>query len=304
MKIPRTARAILACLLISLLFGFSFIFIRMCVIETPLFTMLSWRNIIALVAMTVCAKIGFLDIHLKGKNIKPLLLLSLYQPILYYILEAIGVKMTTASESGVMIACIPIVTMIFSIVFLKDKPTKLQAVCMVMTVTGAVIVASIGGVQASGNIIGYIILLLAVCCDAAYSITSQKIQGFTSAEKTYVMCISGTVIFTIGALIQNGMGGTITQYFTLPFTNSGFLICVLYLAIGCNIIAFLCTNYAISIIGATRRAAFAGVSTVITVIAGVFILGESFTWIQAIATVLILVGATGVNFVGKKKELE
>ena len=118
------------------------------------------------------------------------------------------------------------------------------------------------------------------------------------------MCISGTVIFTIGALIQNGMGGTITQYFTLPFTNSGFLICVLYLAIGCNIIAFLCTNYAISIIGATRRAAFAGVSTVITVIAGVFILGESFTWIQAIATVLILVGATGVNFVGKKKELE
>jgi len=76
MKIPRTARAILACLLISLLFGFSFIFIRMCVIETPLFTMLSWRNIIALVAMTICAKIGFLDIHLKGKNIKPLLLLS------------------------------------------------------------------------------------------------------------------------------------------------------------------------------------------------------------------------------------
>lgn len=303
MNIPKTGKAVLACLLGALLFGFSFIFIRMCVIETPLFTMLSWRNIIAVTAMTICVKLGGLDVHLKGKNIKPLLLLSLYQPVLYYIFEAVGVKLTTASESGVMIACIPIVTMIFSTVFLKDKPTKMQIVCMVMTVLGAVIVAGIGGLQASGNIGGYIILLLAVCCDAAFSTTSQSLKDFTGAEKTYVMCISGTIAFTIGALIQNGIGGTLQQYFTLPFTDVGFLVCVLYLSIGCNVIAFLSGNYAISIIGATRRAAFAGVSTVVTVIAGVFILGESFSLIQGIATVLILVGATGVNLVGDKERI-
>lgn len=42
---------------------------------------------------------------------------------------------------------LPIMTMIFSTIFLKDKPTRLQALFMVLTVAGAVIVAGIGGLQ-------------------------------------------------------------------------------------------------------------------------------------------------------------
>ncbi len=299
---PKTIRAVGACLITSSFFGLSFIFIKLVVDEIPLFSMLAWRNVIALIAMTICAAVGILDIHLKGKDLKLLLLLSLFQPILYYIFEALGVKMTTASESGIIIACIPIMTMIFSIIFLKDKPTRLQALFMVLTVAGAVIVAGIGGLQTSSNLLGYFILILAVCSDSAYSITSQKLKDFTSAEKTYAMCVSGTIVFTICAFIQNGTQGTIKEFVTLPFSDTGFLICVLYLAIGCNIIAFLCSNYAISIIGATRRSAFAAVSTVITVVAGVLYLHEPFTWLQALATAMILIGATGVNFAAKKDD--
>lgn len=300
---PKVLKAAGACLITSTFFGLSFIFIKLVVDEIPLFSMLAWRNVIALIAMTICAFAGILKINLKGKDLRPLLVLSLFQPILYYIFEALGVKMTTASESGIIIACIPIMTMIFSIIFLKDKPTKLQALFMVLTVAGAVIVAGIGGLKTSSNLLGYFILILAVCSDSAYSITSQKLKDFTSAEKTYSMCVTGTVVFTIGAFVQNGMQGTIKEFITLPFTNTGFLICVLYLAIGCNIIAYLCSNYAISLIGATRRSAFAAVSTVITVIAGVLYLHEPFSGLQAFATALILIGATGVNLAVKKETL-
>ena len=300
---PKVLKAVGACLITSTFFGLSFIFIKLVVDEIPLFSMLAWRNVIALIAMTICAFAGILKINLKGKDLRPLLVLSLFQPILYYIFEALGVKMTTASESGIIIACIPIMTMIFSIIFLKDKPTKLQALFMVLTVAGAVIVAGIGGLKTSSNLLGYFILILAVCSDSAYSITSQKLKDFTSAEKTYSMCVTGTVVFTIGALIQNGAQGTLKEFITLPFTNTGFLICVLYLAIGCNIIAYLCSNYAISLIGATRRSAFAAVSTVITVIAGVLYLHEPFSGLQAFATALILIGATGVNLAVKKETL-
>ena len=300
---PKVLRAVGACLITSTFFGLSFIFIKLVVDEIPLFSMLAWRNVIALIAMTICAFAGILKINLKGKDLRPLLVLSLFQPILYYIFEALGVKMTTASESGIITACIPIMTMIFSIIFLKDKPTKLQALFMVLTVAGAVIVAGIGGLKTSSNLLGYFILILAVCSDSAYSITSQKLKDFTSAEKTYSMCVTGTVVFTIGAFVQNGMQGTIKEFITLPFTNTGFLICVLYLAIGCNIIAYLCSNYAISLIGATRRSAFAAVSTVITVIAGVLYLHEPFSGLQAFATALILIGATGVNLAVKKETL-
>ena len=302
MKNPKTVRAILLCLLTSLLFGLSFIFIRMSVTEVSVLTMLSWRHMIALAAMTICAKAGIFKIDLKGKDIKPLLKLSIYQPILYYIFESAGVKNTTASESGIMIATIPIVTMICAAIFLKEKPSKLQALFIVLTVLGAVLAAGVGGVQASSNFIGYGFLTLAILCDAGFSLTTQSIHGFTSSERTYVMCASGAVVFTAGALVEHIASGTVIEFITLPFTDTGFLICLLYLAIGCNIIAFLCINYSISIIGATRRSAFAGLSTVVTMIASVIILDETILPLQILAAALILIGVTGVNMVGIMNE--
>lgn len=302
MKISRTARAILVCLLTSLLFGLSFIFIRMSVTEVSVLSMLSWRHMLALAAMTLCAKAGIFKIDLKGKNIKPLLKLSIYQPILYYIFESAGVKNTTASESGIMMATIPIVTMICAAIFLREKPSKPQVLFIVITVAGAVLAAGVGGVQASSNFLGYGFLTLAILCDAGFSLTTQTIQGFTSSERTYVMCTSGAVVFTAGALIENIASGTIMEFVTLPFKDAGFLICLLYLSIGCNIIAFLCMNYSISIIGATRRSAFAGLSTVVTMVASVIILHETILPLQIVAAVLILTGVTGVNVVGIMNE--
>ena len=305
MKIPRTARAILVCLLTSFLFGMSFIFIRLSITEVSLLTMLSWRHLIAITAMTLCAKFGILNIHLKGKDIRPLLKLSLYQPILYYIFESAGVKHTTASESGIIIATIPIVTMICGMIFLKERPSRTQAFFMVMTVAGAILAAGIGGVSTAGSVIGYSCLFVAVLCDSGFSFTTQKITGFTSAERTYVMCASGAVVFTLGAVIENAMAGTLGTFITLPFSDTGFLICLLYLSIGCNIVAFLCMNYAISIIGATRRSAFAGLSTVVTLIASAIVLDEKILPLQFVAAALILGGVTGVNVIGilnEKKE--
>jgi len=103
------------------------------------------------------------------------------------------------------------------------------------------------------------------------------------------------------------MAGTLAEFAVLPFSDMGFLICLLYLSIGCNIIAFLCMNYSISIIGATRRSAFAGLSTVITLVASAIVLDEKILPLQFLAAALILGGVTGVNVVGilnEKKDAE
>lgn len=291
----KQAGAVMIALFSEILFGLSFIFIRMCVTTVSVFTLLSWRSLFAFAAMTACALLGIVKIDLKGKNLRPLLLLSLFQPVSYFIFETLGVRLTTASESGTILACIPIVTMIFSTVFLKDKPTRSQVFFMLLSVTGAVIIGAINGLTASSNAIGYLFLLGAMCSESAYAITSQKLKDFNSAEKTYAMITSGAIVFTGCALVEHGLHGTLTYYLTLPFTDTGFLACVLYLSLGCSVIAFFCANYSISVIGATRRAAFAGLATITSIIGGVFYLHESFSLIQGIATILILAGAYGVN---------
>ncbi|MDD6042550.1 MAG: DMT family transporter [Eubacteriaceae bacterium] len=284
------------------LFGSSYIFIRLCVEDVSVFTLLSWRCIIAFIAMTICVMMGWLDVNMKGRNLKPLFLISLFQPVLYFIMETLGIRLTTASESGVIISCIPIITMCFSAVFLKDRPTRKQVVFMIITVIGAILISVGGELKASGSLLGYLFLLLAMCSEGAYSITSQKVQEFNSAEKTYAMVTAGAIVFTGFALIEHISKGTLVEYITMPFTNYMFGICILFLGLGCNVIAFFCANYAISTIGATRRASLAGIATVVSLLGGLLLLHETFSGIQFVATVLILTGAFGVNKFGKPEQ--
>lgn len=295
MEKNRQTKGIAIAVFSEVLFGLSFIFIRLCVNEVSVFTLLSWRSLFAFGAMSICAIFGVVKINLRGKNLRPLLILSLFQPISYFIMETLGVRFTTASESGTLLACIPIVTMVFSTVFLKDRPTHRQVGFMILSVAGAVIIGLLNGFSTSSNVVGYLFLLCAMCSESAYAITAQKLKDFNSAEKTYAMITSGAAFFTGCALVEHTTKGTLSYYFTLPFTDMNFLICILYLSLGCSVVAFFCANYSISIIGATRRAAFAGLATVTAIIGGVFYLGEAFSLIQGIATVLILIGAYGVN---------
>lgn len=295
----KYASAIAIALFSEVLFGLSFIFIKMIVGDVSVFTLLSWRSLFAFTAMTICVLTGVLKVNLKGKNIKPLLMLSFFQPVAYFIMETMGVRFTTASESGTILACIPIVTMIFSAFFLKDKPSRRQVFFMILSVTGAMIIGLVNGFSASSNVAGYLFLLVAMCSESAYAITSQKLKDFNSAEKTYAMVTSGAIVFTGVALVEHGIGGTMSYYLSLPFTDMNFLICILYLSIGCSVIAFFCANYSIAVIGATRRASFAGLATVTSILGGVLYLHESFSLIQGAATVLILVGAYGVNKKGE-----
>lgn len=129
----------------SLLFGLSFIFVKQSVNEVSTFTLLSWRFLFAFFGMCICALFGLLKISLRRKPLKPLLLIALFQPILYYIVETWGIALITATESGIVIACIPIVTVILSALMLKEPPTRRQTLSIVLSVAGIFIMVLIKG---------------------------------------------------------------------------------------------------------------------------------------------------------------
>lgn len=97
----------------------------------------------------------------------------------------------------------------------------------------------------------------------------------------------GTVFYVIFALIQ--CRGMYDQYIGVAVTNGTFWICILYLAIVSSVIAFLLLNYGSDNVSVSKASLFANFSTVISVIAGVFVLGEAFTWQQVVGMIIILV---------------
>ena len=83
----------------SLLFGLSFMFVKQSVNNVSAFTLLSWRFLFAFFAMCLCALLGLFKLNLRGKDLKPLLLIAIFQPLIYYLGETWGIALTTSLKA-------------------------------------------------------------------------------------------------------------------------------------------------------------------------------------------------------------
>ena len=245
--------------------------------------------------MTALALVGIVKIDLKGKNLKSLFMVALFSPVVYFIGETVGIGNTSASESGVFLACIPAASLAASSLILKKKPTKIQIIGIAITLAGVLTTVFAAGVSATFSAVGYAFLTIAVVSYALYSVFVEKASDFSEAEITYLMLAVGAAVFVLVALIKSIIEGSTAGLLTLPFENTSFLIAILYQGIGCSILAFFLSNMAIARIGVNRTSSFIGASTVVSMLAGVVILQENLTAWQIAGAAIIVVGIYTAN---------
>ena len=142
-------------------------------------------------------------------------------------------------------------------------------------------------------------VMLLEAMTGTYEMTAAALRGLGRSMLPAIITVVGSVVFTAGAVIEHASAGTLAEYVTLPFHDTQFLIAVLYLALGCQVAAFIMHTYGIAQIGANRSSSFAGITTLTSVLSGVLILGDAFSLLQGIATALILIGTTMANTMPK-----
>lgn len=285
----------LAGLIFSSIFGFSFLFTKEGLeLMTP-FQLLGFRFALAFISLSILRIAGIINIDLKGKNIKLLMLLAVFQPGIYFVFETIGMIYTTSSEAGIMIALIPIAVTILAAVFLKEKTSLIQIAFVLLSVGGVFfIILNKGGSAIEGNLFGIFLLAVAVLAAAFYNIISRKLSlQFRPIEITYFMMGFGALAFNLTALYQRSFN--LSGYFNV-LSETKVIITIIYLGIFSSVIAFFMMNYTLSKINAAQAAVFANFTTVVSILAGVFIRNESFYKFQIIGAVLIIVGVWGTNY--------
>ncbi len=278
-----------------LLFGASFLFTRVAMEQASALTMLAWRFFIATIALSLLALTGIIKLRLRGKKLAPLLLMALCEPVLYFIGESNGIALTTTAESGTLIACIPLITLLFARWLLKETPTRAQWLGISISVAGVVLVGVAKGLTASFNLKGYLFLLLAVCGGSLFTIFARRASDCSSAEKTYVMALTGLVVFGGSALVEHGVAGTLPALVSLPFREPSFLWSILFLSLGCQVLAFLFNHYAITAIGPIQASSFTGLVTVVSILLGIWGLHEDFTLLQGLGSLLVILGVYVAN---------
>ena len=265
------------------------------------FALLGWRFLLAAAAMSLLVLIGAVKVNWKGKPRLPLLRVALCSPCIYFICETLGIRLTTASETGVFFACFPVVSLTASALLLKKLPTRRQLAGICITLAGVLATVLAVGVTSSLSVPGYALLLAALVSFSLYSVSVEKAPMYTGAELTYGMLLAGAALFVPLALADGAVHGTAEELLFLPLRSRPFLSAVLFQGLGCSIGAFFLCNVALAKIGVIRTASFIGVSTVVSILDGALLLGERFTVPQAIGAAVILAGVYVANS-GKRLE--
>lgn len=284
----------------AVIWGFSFLFTKETLDHTFPLQLLGFRFGTAAVLLTVLKLTGVIRINLKGKPTSSLLLLAIFQPGLYFMGETWGVKWTSASEAGMVIALVPVAIATMAAIFLKERLNLKQIISIAASVLGViVIVATQGKLQFGDHLWGILALLVGVCAAGAYSILARhSSEKFTPWEITFVMMWAGTVIFNVLGIGQSVLEGTLTVYLQ-PLQLPSVLWAIVYLGALSSVLAFYLSNYMFATLPVSQTAPILNLIPVVSVFSGVVFRGEMFGWLQALGITLIILGVWGTNIFGR-----
>lgn len=288
----------------SIIFGLSFLFTKEALEHTNPIYFLSYRFALAFVTINALRLLKVIRVRPYRLLFKDLFVLSLIQPVLYFLLENVGVSFSTSSEAGILISTIPIFVILLARIFLKERVTTPQLVSVALALAGILLITLGKGFVPGENPVGPVILLASTVTAALYNILSRRSSvRFRAWEITYHMMTMGFFAFATLALILSLLRGETAAYLR-GIAAPGVTLAALYLGTLSSVLAFFLINFMLSKLEASRAAVFAYLSTVVSLSAGVIFRGESFSGPQLLGVALILVGVWGANALARRKKGE
>lgn len=279
----------------ELLYGCSFIFTKGAVqLITPA-ALLAWRFTIALIGICLLLVTRVVRLTLTRHRLRPLLALAFFQPLLYYSAETLGVLRTTASESGIMIATIPVGILVASWLLLGRPPTRRQAVGILVTFAGVVATVAAGGVRGGFDPLGYAFLLGAVASYSLYAVFVERDVASSPLDKTFMMVAVGAVVFSVVAGVEAAGNGGLRELVMLPMLRPELIGGIGYLAFASSLGAFFTQTLAIARLGSNRFSTFIGLSTLAALVAAALVLGERLAPLQFVGGAVIILGVYVAN---------
>lgn len=292
-------KAYIAAIVYAFIIGLSFMFVKITLtVAGPLDT-LAHRFTIAWIAATIFVLLNKGKLKISRRDVRQILPLALLYPIIFFAFQVFGLARITSSEAGMIQATVPIFTLVFASVILKEKATRGQLVFMNLSVLGVIYLLAMNGAGAGmTNLVGSGFILLSAIAAALYNIFARKLtQQYSLLTLTYVMTLFGFVVFNIMAIGSHVIDGTTRQFFQ-PFMHIDFVLAILYLGIFSSLITSYLSNYALSKIEASKMSVFSNFATLITIVAGVIFLQEAFHLYHLIGAIVIIIGVVGTNYFG------
>lgn len=278
-------------LLPVIFWGLSFISTKMVLTEMPPVSIAFFRQLIALFPLVAWGIITHSSFKVALKDLLLLSGSSFFGIVLYFIFENSGLIYTTASSASMIVAAVPVFTLIVEVLFYKLKPGLNSFFCILTSILGVYLVISVNGRLdfSSASFKGNMLVMGATASWVIYTVLSRKLSNkYSSFVITLYQTFLSSLLF-IPFLIPE-----ISKW--QPLSNTAILN-LIYLGVFCSAISYFMFLYAIKKLGPTVSSAFLNLIPVISVLAGYFVLDEMLLPIQYLGMVIIL---ASLYFLNKK----
>ncbi|MNK04673.1 putative inner membrane transporter YedA [compost metagenome] len=297
MSQKRDVKLIVALFAIAIVWGTTYLGIRIAVHTIPAWFVAGFRQVVASSIL--------LAILLYKKEFKWIGWKSFGRQILVASLMIIIANgMTTVAEESIpsgltslLTALSPIIVFLSSLVFGLQKPSLKGFIGVIIGFSGVAFIFrdGVADILDPNYKTGIIYLAMAICGWAAGTIYTKKYTHKSSnifLDLFYQFAYAAVAQLIIASLVSPS-----TDFNQWSWESIGAIV---YLGVFGSVVGFFCYNYALKKVSATEVSILSYFNTIIAIFLGWLVLNETVTYDLLIATVLIILGVFITNY--KKKE--
>ncbi len=285
--LSERVKAIIAALLATIIWASSFVFVKMILPDIGPLTIAGLRYFLAFLVLLPF----MLNKRQAIQNISPkkwfhltLIGISAYavgNGALFW-----GLKYLPAATVSFLMGISPLLILFGGVIFLKEVPTRLQIVGLLISLSGNALFFS-AGLQ-PGEPLGIAFVAIGLLGFTAFGILGRNLARGKSLSTLHLtgipLGIGGGILLLIAIPLENW-----------PIIDQKVLIIILWLAIVNTAVAYFLYNHALKTITALEMNVFLNLSPLGTAALAWILLGESLTFKQLIAIAIVIIGVTLVQ---------
>ncbi len=249
----------------ALLWGLSFLSIKSAVAVIPPMTLAFLRFAVACLFLPLVALAAREGLRIPRKDILPAALSGLVGITLYFLGENNGVARLSASESSLIIATIPVLTMLAERLFSGTRLSARSYAGAALSVAGVALIVA-RSEAGTRDPVGYLFMALAALSWVAYNFIVKRV----SAECGRVALTFWQSLFGLAGCLPFALA----ERASWRVPGAGDWLNVLYLGLLCSAAGYWLYTMTLDRVGPGRASAYINLIPVVSVAAAFVILGE------------------------------
>ena len=277
---------------LGLIWGSSFLWIKIAVQEVDPFTLVGWRLLFGTLGMVVVILLRRPAFPEAGKTWLFLAALGILNTALPFVLISWGEKSIDSAVASVLNSTVPLFTLVIAHLFLHDEPITARKAVGLLIGFGGVLALMARDLEPGSlrvGILGQAAVLVAAVSYASASVFARRtMREISPLVQAFVpMAFADAIVWT--AATQVGNPGRLP---VIPIT----WVALLWLGLLGSCVAYLLFYNLLHAVGATRAVMVTYVFPVVGVALGVVFLGELADWHLLAGTALVVASIVVVNW--------